>query len=77
MTESGQLSLLDVLSERLNSADAAVNDMLDPLNPAIEANPNDNLMLEMYGYITDARAAIEGIRRVMTTMQERDRSELP
>lgn len=76
MTESGQLDLLNVLSERLATADQALNAMLDPLNPAVDGNPNDNLLQDLYGYVSEAQRAIGGARGVLNTMEERDRSEV-
>jgi len=53
MVESDQLDLVALLSEHQNTAENALSALEDALNPQIDANPNDKLLMEMLDVVTD------------------------
>jgi hypothetical protein len=77
VTESGQLDLVDVLSDELRPVEDGIANIETLLNPQIDANPNDKLLMEMLDVVTDARESVEELRELLQTMRQRDESELP
>lgn len=77
MTESGQLDLVGVLSDYANAVDGGLNDLQDALSPAIDANPNDKLLMDMLGAVAGAQESLKILRDLLTMMEQRDLSELP
>lgn len=77
MTESGQLDLVDLLSEHENTATNALTALEDALNPQIDANPNDKLLMEMLDVVTDAQESLTELRDLLDTMRTRDEAEIP
>jgi hypothetical protein len=77
VTESGQLDLVDVLNDQLRPVEDGIANIETTLNPQIDANPNDKLLMEMLDVVTDARESVEELRDLLQTMQSRDLSELP
>jgi hypothetical protein len=77
MTESGQLDLVAVLQDQTNAAEQSLVDIEETLNPAIDANPNDKLLMEMFDVVTDAEESVKALRDLLGTMEHRDREELP
>jgi hypothetical protein len=75
MNESGQLDLADLLSDQTARVEDGLTDLEDTLNPQIDANPNDKLLMEMLDVVTDARESIQELRDLLQTMQERDQNE--
>jgi len=76
VTESGQLDLVDVLTEYLDTADSSLAALSETLNPQIDANPNDKLLMEMLDVATDAQESIGALRDLLQTMAHRDEEEL-
>jgi hypothetical protein len=77
MVESGQLDLVALLSEHQNTAENALSALEDALNPQIDANPNDKLLMEMLDVVTDARESLVELRELLDTMERRDEREVP
>jgi signal transduction histidine kinase len=77
MTESGQLDLVDVLDEQVAGAYETVVTIAEMLNPQIDANPNDKLLMEMFDVATDAQESLDDLRTLLQTMRKRDLAELP
>ncbi|MBV9282129.1 MAG: hypothetical protein JOZ41_18775 [Chloroflexi bacterium] len=77
MTESGQLDLVDLLREHQTTAENGLNALVDALNPQIDANPNDKLLMEMLDVVTDAQESLAELAELLDTMQQRDEEELP
>jgi hypothetical protein len=77
MTESGQLDLVALLSEYEDTASTALTALEDALNPQIDANPDDKLLMEMLDVVTDAQESLGELRDLLTTMQRRDLEEIP
>lgn len=77
MTESGQLDLVDVLAEYLETADSSLTALSDTLNPQIDANPDDKLLMEMLDVVTDAQESLATVRDLLQTMARRDQEEAP
>jgi hypothetical protein len=77
MVESGQLDLVALLSEHQNAAENALSALEDALNPQIDANPNDKLLMEMLDVVTDARESLAELRELLDTMERRDEREVP
>jgi hypothetical protein len=75
VAESGQLDLVDLLSDQLRPIEDGIADIETTLNPQIDANPNDKLLMEMLDVATDARESIEELRDLVQTMRKRDESE--
>jgi signal transduction histidine kinase len=75
VAESGQLDLVDLLSDQLRPIEDGIADIETTLNPQIDANPNDKLLMEMLDVVTDARESIEELRDLVQTMRKRDESE--
>ena len=73
MTESGQLDLVAVLGEQLRPIEDGIATLETTINPQIDANPNDKLLMEMLDVVSDARESIEELRDLLQTMQQRDR----
>lgn len=73
MTESGQLDLVDILWEHERTAENALIALAEQLNPAIDANANDKLLMEMLDVVTDAQESLQTLRDLLDTMQRRDR----
>jgi hypothetical protein len=76
LTESGQLDLVEVLYGYLNSIEGGLTDFEDTLNPQIDANPDDKLLMEMLDVVSDARESITEARDLLQTMEKRDREEI-
>ena len=74
--DSGQLDLVDALREQADTADTALSGLEDLLNPAIDANPNDKLLMEMLDVVTDAEESLGELRDLLDTMQRRDEEEM-
>jgi hypothetical protein len=77
MTESGQLDLIDLLREHQTTAENGLNALVDALNPQIDANPNDKLLMEMLDVVTDAQESLAELAELLDTMQQRDEEEIP
>jgi hypothetical protein len=77
VTESGQLDLVDALSDQLRPVEDGIANIESTLNPQIDANPNDKLLMEMLDVVTDARESIQELRDLLQTMRDRDLSENP
>ena len=75
VAESGQLDLVALLSDQLRPIEDGIADIETTLNPQIDANPNDKLLMEMLDVVTDARESIEELRDLVQTMRKRDESE--
>jgi hypothetical protein len=75
VAESGQLDLVDLLSDQLRPIEDGIADIETTLNPQIDANPNDKLLMEMLDVVTDARESIEELRGLVQTMRKRDEAE--
>jgi signal transduction histidine kinase len=75
VAESGQLDLVDLLSDQLRPIEDGIADIETTLNPQIDANPNDKLLMEMLDVVTDARESIEELRDLVQTMRKRDEAE--
>jgi hypothetical protein len=75
MNESGQLDVAELLSDQTAKVEDGLADLEDMLNPQIDANPNDKLLMEMLDVVTDARESIQELRDLLQTMQERDQDE--
>lgn len=76
MDDSGQLDLVDLLREHADNAQASLTNVEDALNPEIDANPDDKLLMEMLDVVTDAQEALREFRDLLDTMQQRDEEEL-
>ncbi len=72
MTESGQLDLVDTLSEQLTAVEDGMAGIEGTLSPEIDANPDDRLLMEMLDVLTDAQEAIGDFRDMLETMRRRD-----
>jgi hypothetical protein len=77
MNQSDQLDLLALLSEQTSVAEGGLSTIQDLVNPAIDANPNDNLLMDVLGYVGDAQEALAGLRDLLQTMEQRDLQEIP
>jgi hypothetical protein len=77
MNQSDQLDLLALLSEQTSVAEVGLSAIQDLVNPAIDANPNDNLLMDVLGYVGDAQEALAGLRDLLQTMEQRDLQEIP
>jgi hypothetical protein len=77
MTESGQLDLVEVLWDQERRAEDALLTLEQTLNPQIDANPDDKLLMEMLDMVTDAQESLQEFRDLLQTMQERDEAEIP
>ena len=73
VTESGQLDLVAVLGEQLRPIEDGIATLETTINPQIDANPNDKLLMEMLDVVSDARETIEELRDLLQTMEQRDR----
>jgi hypothetical protein len=73
VTESGQLDLVAVLGEQLRPIEDGIATLETTINPQIDANPNDKLLMEMLDVVSDARESIEELRDLLQTMEQRDR----
>jgi len=73
VTESGQLDLVAVLGEQLRPIEDGIATLETTINPQIDANPNDKLLMEMLDVVSDARESIEELRDLLQAMQQRDR----
>jgi hypothetical protein len=73
VTESGQLDLVAVLGEQLRPIEDGIANLETTLNPQIDANPSDKLLMEMLDVVSDARETIEELRDLLQTMEQRDR----
>jgi hypothetical protein len=71
-TESGQLDLVAALRDQVAAAQDRVATIEEALNPQIDANPNDTLLMEMLDYVSDARDALSDLSDLLDTMQRRD-----
>lgn len=76
MTESGQLDVVDVLRQHTNSAEDSLASLEGALNPQIDANPNDKLLMEMLDVVTDAAESLKELQDLLTTMEQRDQAEV-
>jgi hypothetical protein len=72
VTESGQLEVVALLREQVAAAQDRIVDIEGTLNPQIDANPNDTLLMEMLDYVSDARDALSDLGDLLDTMQRRD-----
>jgi hypothetical protein len=70
--DSGQLDLVDVLSDQLDRAEGGLDTFEETLNPQIDANPEDKLLMEMLDAITDARESVSDVRELLEDMRKRD-----
>ena len=77
MVESDQLDLVALLSEQQSTAESALSALEDALNPQIDANPNDKLLMEMLDVVTDAQESLAELRELLDTMERRDEREVP
>lgn len=77
MTESDQLDLVELLWEHERRAEEGLTALEDALNPQIDANPNDKLLMEMLDVVTDAQESLQVLRDLLQTMQTRDEEEIP
>jgi hypothetical protein len=75
MTESGQLDLVDLMSDQAARAEGGLSDLYDTLNLQVDANPNDKLLMEMLDVVTDAQESMQELRDLLQTMQQRDLAE--
>lgn len=75
MTESGQLDLVALLSDHASNADNALTALEDALNPQIDANPNDKLLMEMLDVVSDAQESVQELRDLLQRMEQRDLAE--
>jgi len=73
VTESGQLDLVAALGEQLRPIEDGIATLETTINPQIDANPNDKLLMEMLDVVSDARESIEELRDLLQTMEQRDR----
>jgi hypothetical protein len=71
-TESGQLDLVALLRDQVTAAQDRIVDIEETLNPQIDANPDDKLLMEMLDYVSDARDALSDLTDLLNTMQQRD-----
>lgn len=72
INESGQLDVVALVREEVGAADSALVDIEDTLNPQIDANPNDTLLMEMLVHVSDARESVDAIRDLLGTIERRD-----
>lgn len=72
---SGQLGLVEILRDHAGTADAGLSSLEEALNPEIDANPDDKLLMELFDYVTDARDSLGEARRLLDTIQARDEEE--
>ncbi len=72
MDDSGQLDLAAILYEQARTAEGALQALQETLNPQIDANPNDKLMMEMLDVATDAQESLTDLRELIETMRQRD-----
>jgi hypothetical protein len=77
MWTSDQLGLVATLWEQENLAETALSAVEDMLSKAIDANPNDKLLLEMLNQVADAQRSVAVLRKLLETMERRDKEELP
>lgn len=75
MTESGQLDLVDALGDQLDTMDAGLNGFEDLVNPAIDENPEDKLLMELLDHVSDVRQSLEAVRELLQTIDQRDREK--
>jgi len=75
MNESGQLDLVTFLSDQVESVENGLTNLEQALNPQIDANPNDKLLMEMLDVVTDAQESVQELRDLLQTMQQRDQAE--
>jgi hypothetical protein len=73
VTDSSQLDLVATLGEQLRPIEDGIATLETTLNPQIDANPNDKLLMEMLDMVSDARESIEELRDLLQTMVQRDR----
>ena len=71
-TESGQLEVVALLREQVAAAQDHIVEIEGTLNPQIDANPNDTLLMEMLDYVSDARDALSDLSDLLDTRQQRD-----
>lgn len=72
MNQSDQLDLVALLSEHTTTAEQGLSAVEDALNPAIDANPNDKLLMEMLDVVSDAQESLTSLRALLQTMEQRD-----
>lgn len=77
MNQSDQLDLVAILSEHASAAESGLSGIEDALNPAIDANPNDKLLMEMLNYVTDAQESLSELRELLQVMEQRDLEQVP
>lgn len=77
MNQSDQLDLVVLLSEQSSTAEGGLIELETALNPAIDANPNDKLLLEMLDYVTDAQESLRELRDLLQSMEQRDLEQIP
>ena len=77
MNDSGQLDLVALLRDHLARAEDALVNMEDDLNPQIDANPDDKLLMEVLDVASDARESLRELSDLLDTMERRDQEELP
>ena len=71
-TESGQLDVIALLREHADTAQSGLGALEDALNPQIDANPNDKLLLEILDLATDAQESLTALFELLDTMERRD-----
>lgn len=72
MDDSGQPALAAILYEQARTAEGSLEALQETLNPQIDANPNDKLMMEMLDVATDAQESLADLRELIETMRQRD-----
>jgi len=77
MSESDQLELVALLSEHAGMAEDGLSALDEALNPEIDANPNDKLLMEMLDVVSDAQESLRALRDLLQTMEQRDLEEIP
>jgi hypothetical protein len=72
---SGQLDLVEQLTEQAGRAEDILSDLGGSLNLEIDANPKDKLLMEMLDVVSDAQESLAELRELLLTMERRDREE--
>jgi hypothetical protein len=75
LNPSGQLDLVDQLTDQCTRAQDILVDVEGSLNLEIDANPEDKLLMEMLDVVTDAEESLVELRELLGTMERRDREK--
>ena len=75
VTESLQLDVVALVRDQVTAAQDRIEEIESTLNPQIDANPDDKLLMEMLDYVSDARDALADLTDLLDTMQRRDSNQ--